>query len=403
MMRISLAHTCAAVVLCASAACGAKSPATDDAVADADDAVADAATADTAIDAAADATTVAPLSWPVGQSGPYVCGLRIVQMTYQLPGSLGPRTIPLYIWYPATQAVGDHPSYMGAFDDPNSWLNAPLAPPAYAGGYPILVHSHGFEGFSGNSATYMCHIATHGWVALVPEDVGNTLIDTPSPLPLMDWLHRPLDITAALDWAKTPPAGEPLAGKLDLAHVGMSGHSFGSYTVWAIAGATFDPSVIAAGCATGRWPDCTPELIAAFNAKLSDDRPLTFISLAGDGADLLPHPGRNVVKRPFLQMNGTLNDSGETQLFADVTGVDLTWVDVEGGCHQLYGLGNSINGGPECTALGDQAGFALVKPWFLGWLRYHVLGDRGAEVTGIVTGTTSVSPLVHFQHKSPQP
>ncbi len=176
-----------------------------------------------------------------------------------------------------------------------------------------------------------------------------------------------------------------------------------SATVWAIAGATFDPSVIAAGCATGRWPDCTPELIAAFNAKLSDDRPLTFISLAGDGADLLPHPGRNVVKRPFLQMNGTLNDSGETQLFADVTGVDLTWVDVEGGCHQLYGLGNSINGGPECTALGDQAGFALVKPWFLSWLRYHVLGDRGAEVTGIVTGTTSVSPLVHFQHKSPQP
>ena len=390
----------AAALLCVMTACGSTATtATADATDDA--AVTDTTVADTsAADAAADATTVSPLSWPVGKAGPYACGLRILDMKYKLPGAFGERTVPLYVWYPATEAVGDHPAYMGAFDDTNSWLNAPLAPSVYAGGYPVLVHSHGFEGFAGNSAAFMCHIASHGWVALAPEHIGNTLIDTPSPLPLLNWLHRPLDISAALDWAKTPPAGEPLAGKLDLAHVGMSGHSFGTYTIWASAGATFDTAKIAADCKTGRWPDCTPELIAAFSGKLSDDRPLTFIALAGDGSDLLPASGKNAVKRTMLQMNGTLNDSGETGLFADVTGVDLTWVDVEGGCHQLYGLGNTINGGPECKVLSDEAGFALVKPWFLAWLRYQVLGDHSAEVAGIVEGKTSVSSLVSWKHKA---
>ncbi len=403
MMRLNWTRLCATAALCALVACGTSTTTTAD---DTVDAIDDATGADTAavdaIDAAADATSVSPLTWPVGKDGPFACGLRILQITYKLPGNFGERTIPLFVWYPATQAVGEHPSYLGAFDDPNSWLDAPLAPSVYAGGYPLLVHSHGFEGFAGNSAAFMCHIASHGWVALAPEHVGNTLIDTPTPLPLLNWLHRPLDISAALDWAKAPPTSDPLAGHLDLKHVGMSGHSFGTYTVWASAGATFDTAKIAADCKNNRWPDCTPELIAAFSGKLSDDRPLTFINLAGDGSDLLPPSGKNAVKRTVLQMNGTLNDSGETGLFKDVTGVDLTWVDVEGGCHQLYGLGNTINGGPECKVLDDQAGFALVKPWFLAWLRYQVLADRTAEVTGIVTGTTSVSPLVKFQHKAPQ-
>ena len=394
----------ALAVLCALAACGSQATADADATLDAGaDANAQDVATDAAVDAAGDATSVSPLSWPVADAGPYTCGFRIVQLTYKLPGSFGSRTVPLHIWYPATQAVGEHPTYLSFITDPNAWTDAPLAAAAYPGGYPILVHSHGFEGFSGNSATYMCHLATHGWVALAPEHVGNTLVDTPSPLPLMDWLHRPLDIKAALDWAQTPTAGDPLAGHLDLAHIGMSGHSFGTYTVWAMAGATFDVAKIAADCKTGRWPDCTPELIQAFSGVLSDPRLLTFVSLAGDGSDILSTAGKNAVKRPVLQMNGTLNDSGETGLFADVTGVDLTWVDVTGGCHQLYGMGNQVNGGPECKALDDQVGFAIVKPWFLAWLRYHVLGDRSVEVASIVTGTTSVSPLMAFKHKSPQP
>lgn len=407
MMRTTLKRFGAVLLLGAISACGGTatttSSADEDATSDSTADVAGSDTADVATDIAADATAVTPQAWPVGKAGPYACGLRIEEMTYTLPGKLGKRTVPLYIWYPASEAVGEHPSYLGAFDDPRAWLNAPLAPSPYAAGYPLLVHGHGYQGFAGNSADLMCHIATHGWVALAPEHIGNTLIDTPPKLPLEHWLHRVYDNRAALDWAFTPPKGDALVGKLDTAHVGLSGHSFGSFDVWAAAGGLFDNPHLESECAKGRWPDCSPELLALFTVDLSDPRIATFISLAGDGSDVLSHPGRNAVKRPVLQMNGTLNDSGETALFNDVTGVDLTWVDIEGGCHQLYGMGNSVNGGPECKALGDEEGFALVRPWFLAWLRYHALGDHSPEVTGIVTGTISVSPKVAFKHKAPQP
>ena len=247
----------------------------------------------------------------------------------------------------------------------------------------------------------MCHIATHGWVALAPEHTGNTLLDTPDVDLLMGWLQRPLDIRATLDWAEKPPAGDVLAGKLDVQHAAMSGHSRGTYTVWANAGAPFDLAKMQQKCDKKNWPDCSPALVNAFATGIADPRPRTFLALAGDGDDFEIPGGKNLVKKPFLQMNGTLNDSGETQLFADVTAVDLTWVDVEGGCHQLYGLGNSVLGDPACKNLSDDEGFALVKPWILAWLRYHVLDDRSAEVTGIVTGKVSVSPKVKFQHKGP--
>ena len=399
------------------AACGqtaTTTPTADDAVADTavnadvagDDTTADAATA---TDAAGDATGTAldptkPETWPAGEKGPFACGLRILEMKYQLPGNLGERVVPLYVWYPAAEAKGDHPMYMGIFEDPASFLDAPLAPSPYAAGYPLLVHSHGYKGFSGNSAFLMCHIATHGWVAMAPEHVGNTLGDTPDPLPLLVSLQRPLDMQHTIDWATTPPAGDPLAGKIDVAHIGLSGHSFGTYTVWAVAGAPIDVAALTARCGKTKpdWPDCSQALLDAYASTVAaDPRVDTFISLAGDGSDIFIPGGKNLVKAPLLQMNGTLNDSGETQLFNDVTGVDLTWVDVEGGCHQLYGLGNSILGDPACLNLPNEEGFAIVRPFFLAWLRYHALGDHGPEVTGIVTGTTTVSPKATLKHKSP--
>ena len=47
----------------------------------------------------------------------------------------------------------------------------------------------------------------------------------------------------------------------------------------------------------------------------------------------------------------------------------------------------------------DAEGFAIVDTWLLSWLRYHLLADRGAQVAGIVTGTTPVSARVTVQHK----
>lgn len=374
----------------------------------ADTETADAQTSDAAdsqgADSAIDTDVPNPAAWPAGEKGPYACGLRIVEMKYQLPEGLGERKVPLYVWYPASQEVGEHPIYENIFTDERSFLNAPLAPSPLAAGYPLLLHSHGHRGFSGNSAFLMCHIASHGWVALVPEHVGNTFSDFVDPRPLIAYLHRNLDMQHAMDWAVSPPVGDPLVGKIDVAHVGLSGHSYGTYTTWSVAGAPIDVAKLKERCAQTppEWPDCSPALLKAFGGKMDDERVATFISMAGNGSDVFVPGGKNLVKRPMFQMNGSLDDSGQTSLYNDVTAVDLTWVNVEGGCHQLYGLGNAYLGSKECFDLKDEDGFAIVRPYYLAWLRYHALGDHGAEVTGIVTGKTQISPRVTFKHKTPQ-
>lgn len=342
-----------------------------------------------------------PLSWTVTKQGPYACGHREVEMTYQPLGGLPSRTIPLHFWYPASAAEGDHPAYIHIFTDKNAWEDAPLAPSPYPAGYPVLVHGHGYRGFAGNSARLMCHFASHGWLAVAPDHVGNLLGDTPDPMPLSVYVHRPLDIRAALDFTASLPASDPLSGKADLSHVAMSGHSFGSYDAWVAAGATLRSDLVRAKCASGAIKDCTDAQIAVFDSDLSERRAKIAMPLAGASSDFMDADGHESARVPVLMMNGSFDDVGNDDLFAAAKNLDLTWVVVDGGCHQLFGLGNSVRAEPGCASLSDEAGFALVNPWILAYARYHVLSDQTPEVRKLVEGTTSISPLMHVQHKIP--
>jgi predicted dienelactone hydrolase len=344
---------------------------------------------------------VDPLTYSVLETGPFTCGHRVLEATYTLPAGKGDRTVPVHVWYPSTVAEGDHPKYRNLFEDTHAWDDVPLADSPWKEGFPVIVHSHGYKGFAGNSARLMCHFASHGWVAVAPEHVGNTIGDTPDPLPLAVYYERPLDVRAALDLAASPPAGDPLTGKLDMAHVGMTGHSFGTYTAWAVAGATFAAAAIQAKCDAGDVAPCSPEEVAVFSGDLSEKRAKMVCPLAGGTNDFFGVGGYDAAKVPVLLMSGSLNDVGDGPLFDAVAGVDLTWVDVDGGCHQLFGLGNSYLGDASCQALPDEEGFAIVNPWPVAFARYHVLGDRTDEVKGIVEGTKAVSAKAHFKHKGP--
>lgn len=344
---------------------------------------------------------VDPLSFSVTEPGPYACGHRALDLTVALPAGAGERTIPVHLWYPSNVAEGEHPEYRNLFLDEHAWEGVPLAPPAWKEGMPVLVHSHGHKGFAGNSARLMCHFASHGWLAVAPEHVGNTLGDTPDVRPLALYFQRPLDVRSALDLVAGPPEGDALAGKVDLSRVAMSGHSFGTYTAWVVAGATFDPAAIQAACDAGDVADCSPEKLAVFETDLSEPRAKIVVPMAGGTSSFLGEKGYDTAKVPVLLMSGSLDDVGAGALFAATTGVDLTWVDVDGGCHQLFGLGNSALGAPECADLPDEEGFSIVNPWVLAYARRHVLGDESAEVVGIASGTTSLGPRAHVEHKAP--
>lgn len=344
---------------------------------------------------------VDPATFGVTDAGPFTCGHRVLEATYTPPAGQPARTIPVHLWYPSTTKDGEHARYRGLFVDEHAWEDGDLAPAAWEAGYPVLLHSHGHQGFAGNSARLMCHFASHGWLAVAPEHIGNTLTDTPDPRPLALYYERPLDMRASLDLIEGLPASDPLANKADLGHLAVSGHSFGTYTAWALGGATFDPASIQAKCDGGDPGACDAAGIAVFSTDLSEPRAKVIMPMAGGRNDFFGQDGYETAKVPVLLMTGTLDDVNAAELVGSLSSVDITWGDVEGGCHQLYGLGNTFYGADGCKVLSDEDGFAIVNPYVLAFARYHALGERGAEITGLVEGKKGVSPKMHWQHAGP--
>jgi predicted dienelactone hydrolase len=354
-----------------------------------------------------------PLSLAVDRPGPFAVGYRELTTTYLPPGGLPARTIPVDFWYPTEQASGDNPRYGDFIDDPNTFIDAPPAEPAFAGGFPLLVHSHGDAAFPGSNANVVRYLVSHGWVVIEPAHVGNTLADTTKPHPLELFIERPLDVRAALDLAAALPPSEPLAGKLDLGHAAMSGHSFGTYTAWAVSGTGFDSTAIRSACQRGGIVGCSEPLIAAFADGFADRRLRAIIPMAGGRSDYFGSHPYDPLAIPLLLMEGSLNKNGGDSLLAAISGVDFSLVTVDGGCHELFNLGNGAvgnfgndsGGATSCSALPDATGFAIVNTWLLAYLRYHVIGDRSTEVRGIIDGSRPVprATLIHQGAPLPSP
>jgi hypothetical protein len=243
-------------------------------------------------------------------------------------------------------------------------------------GYPVHAYSHGSAAFGGSSSDVIRYFASHGWVAVAPDHKGNLLSDQNAPVALTMHYLRSLDITAALDSLEALPADDPLAGKCLTKNVLLSGHSFGTQTTWATAGATFDMAYIQSKCDAGSsFPEpCTPEQIAVFQPGLRDPRVKAGLPLAG---------------APEV---GTDDKVGAENIWAYVSAIDFTWLEIEGGCHQLFAVGG-------CSKITDAEGFPLVRTYALAFAERHILGDMSAKVAGLLDGTDVLSPKVHFQHK----
>jgi len=115
---------------------------------------------------------------------------------------------------------------------------------------PVVLFSHGLGGSREGSAYLGAHWAMRGYVAVFVQHPGSDSSlwkDKPAAermaalknaAGLDNFLLRVQDVPAVLDqlesWNKT--AGHPLNGRLDMRHIGMSGHSFGAITTQALSG-----------------------------------------------------------------------------------------------------------------------------------------------------------------------
>lgn len=118
---------------------------------------------------------------------------------------------------------------------------------------PVLLFSHGLGGSREGNPYLGRHWAARGYVVVFLQHAGSDEAVWKSVTPahrlqalqaaanLRNTLLRLQDVPAVIDqlgrWQQDGPAGPaPLAGRLDLARLGMSGHSFGAVTTQAVSG-----------------------------------------------------------------------------------------------------------------------------------------------------------------------
>lgn len=125
--------------------------------------------------------------------------------------------------------------------------------PAETNAAPVIVFSHGLGGSRENNPYLGRHWAARGYVAVFVQHPGSdesVWKDKPA-VERMGALRRAASVNNLLLRAKDIPVvldqlekwnglkGNVLGGRLDLEHIGMSGHSFGAVTTQAVSGQKF--------------------------------------------------------------------------------------------------------------------------------------------------------------------
>jgi len=354
-------------------------------------------------DDATDENEVSGLDYAVDSAGPFRVGYRTWEVTYSHPGSPEGRTIPVHVWYPTEDRHdldGDppteYPIYINLFTDGQTIIDASPAASVYDGGYPVLAYSHGARGVAEGSYRLMRYFASHGWLGVSVGHVGDRLIDpeSDSRQPLSHWLDRPLDMKAGVDALDNLEPSHVLAGLANTSQIVLTGHSRGTYTVWAGAGSAYDLDGINERCASGSYDEtCTDDLVAAFSSDLADERVVAAMPTAGTGHgeffDAIG--GRASVAIPIFMMTASLDDVGAGAFFEELPITDASWVEIEGGCHELFNIG--------CGRSEDSAKFHIVTTYALAFARKTLLGDSSASTAAILDGNTVVSEFATLLSK----
>ena len=125
--------------------------------------------------------------------------------------------------------------------------------PAAGGKAPLVLFSHGLGGNRLNSPYLGQHWGARGYVVVYLQHAGSDedvwrnlppaerLAALQREASMQNFQLRVQDVPAVLDQLErwNGSSGHPLAGRLDLSRVGMSGHSFGAVTTQAVSGESY--------------------------------------------------------------------------------------------------------------------------------------------------------------------
>lgn len=335
-------------------------------------------------DSAETVQSVNVLAWDFWESGPYAVGYQKWEHSYSNPAGDN-RTIPMNIWYPTEDNRGDDVYYYGSPDE-LSFGDAEPMPPVHNGGYPVMVYSHGSYGYGGTSAFLARHFASHGWLVIAPDHIGNIITDYTDAVDFAVRYNRPGDDIAAIDALSSIPNW---SHPIQTDSVILSGHSYGGYDNWAVAGADINMEHVEAQCLNGDWATpCETADIQAFANGFRDSRVAGIIPMAGAGNFSWFKEGAFENREiSVLLMSGDKDDDEPQQVWDTSEGTPMTWIDIEGACHQAFALGG-------CLELSNEDGFRLINGYALAFARKLLLDDTTATTTELLSGTTVPDGIV---------
>ncbi|MBD2356338.1 alpha/beta hydrolase [Tolypothrix sp. FACHB-123] len=185
--------------------------------------------------------------------------------------------------------------------------------------FPLVVISHGVASDRYAFIYLAEHLASHGFAVAVLEHPGSNaerfqlyFAGLAGPPEAQEFLNRPLDVKFVLDRLQQLDKTDPnLRGKLNFQQVGAIGHSFGGYTVMALAGGKINFDKLRRDCNPNRtlnvsvFLQCRAYELPVANYPLQDERIKAVMAINPIDSSVLGEAGVSQIKVPTMLVAGS--------------------------------------------------------------------------------------------------